>query len=130
MTHKTKVVLGLALLALLGVGVWAGFGSSAANKKKLVGTWTLIGGGYGSGGWTLEFSADGKMKATARRGNKTVGYEGSYRVNGDKLEMTTQDDEEGGDSSLRQRVVTITSLSDRELIVADENGRKRAYSRI
>jgi uncharacterized protein (TIGR03066 family) len=70
------------------------------------------------------------MKAAARRENKTVGYEGSYRVQGDRLEMTSQDDEDNGDSALKQRVVTITSLSDRELIVADEKGRKRAYSRI
>ena len=87
-------------------------------------------GGYARGGATLEFSADGKMKVAARRGNKTVGYEGTYKVKGDRLEMTTPDDEESGSNSLRQQVVKITSLSDRELIVADEKGRKRAYSRI
>ena len=77
-------------------------------------------GGYARGGATLEFSADGKMKVAARRGNKTVGYEGTYKVKGDRLEMTTPDDEESGSNSLRQQVVKITSLSDRELIVADK----------
>ena len=69
------------------------------------------------------------MKVAARRGNNTVGYAGPYKVKGDRLEMTTPDDEESGSNSLRQQVVKITSLSDRELIVADEKGRKRAYSR-
>ncbi len=69
------------------------------------------------------------MKTAARQGNKTVGYEGSYRLKGDRQEMTTQDAEDGGGNSSRQRVMKITTLSDRELIVADEKGRKRAHSR-
>jgi uncharacterized protein (TIGR03066 family) len=134
MKRRSIVVFGLALFALVVLTVCVGFGGSAANKKKLVGTWTLISGGYGTGGHarggaTLEFSADGKMKVAARRGNKTVGYEGTYKVKGDRLEMITPDDEESGSNSLRQQVVKITSLADRELIVADEKGRKRAYSR-
>jgi len=130
MKRRTKVVLGLALFALVVLALWVGFGRRASHKEKLVGAWTLISGGYGRRGETLEFSVDGKMKTAARRENKTVGYEGSYRVKGDRLEMTTPDDEESGSNSLRQQVVKITSLSDRELIVADEKGRKRAYSRI
>jgi uncharacterized protein (TIGR03066 family) len=144
MQRRTKVVLGLTLFALVVLAVWVGFGRSAENKKKLVGTWTLISGGYGTGGYgtggygkggygrgrrTLEFTADGKMKVAARRGNKTIGYEGTYRIKGDQVEMTTPDDEEGGDSALKQQVVRITSLTDRELIVADEKGRKTAYTR-
>jgi hypothetical protein len=69
------------------------------------------------------------MKVAARRGNKTVGFEGPYKVKGDRLEMTTPGDEESGSNSLRRQVVKITSLSDRELIVADEKGRKRPFSR-
>jgi uncharacterized protein (TIGR03066 family) len=140
MTRKKKILLGFIAVAGFAAGlISASIYRSAVDQKRLIGTWTLISGGYGTGGYgtggyarggaTLEFSADGKMKVAARRGNKTVGYEVTYKVKGDRLEMTTADDEESGSSSLRQQVVKITSLSDRELIVADEKGRKRAYSR-
>jgi uncharacterized protein (TIGR03066 family) len=124
MTHKTKVVLALALV---GVAVWAGFGRSA-NKKKVVGTWTLISGGYG-GKEALEFSADGKMKGTASWEGKQLSYDGTYKVNGDKIEMTVPDDEGSESGELKQQVMTISSLSDRELILANEKGRKKAYKR-
>ncbi len=53
MKRRSKVVFGLALFTLIVLTVRVGFGGSAANKKKLVGTWTLISGGYGRGGRIL-----------------------------------------------------------------------------
>ncbi|QJW96456.1 hypothetical protein [Frigoriglobus tundricola] len=97
MTRRTKIVMGVAAVAAVAAGiVWAGFGRSAANTQRLLGTWAYVSGGNGRGG-TLTFTEDGKMKAAARSAGKTSESEGTYLVNGDTVEMLVADDSVWGE---------------------------------
>jgi uncharacterized protein (TIGR03066 family) len=163
MTRRTKFILSFtAVAAVAAVVIWAGFGSSAANKQRLIGTWAFVSGGNGWGGTTLTFAGDGKMKTTVRWERETYNSEGTYTVKGDTIEMFIADDSdwgeeawadwtrktEGGKSGKSStdakskpqsqpkqqrdpilRRVTIRSLSETELVVADERGKKTVYVR-
>jgi hypothetical protein len=166
MTRRTKIVLGFtAVAAVAAVVIWAGFGRSAANKQRLIGTWAFVGGGNGWRGMTLTFTEGGEMKTSSRWAGKTYESEGTYAVKGDTIEMLVADDSDwsdwteatwgdwakkaGGGKSDRPntdtqsrpqsqpkqqkepalRRVTIRSLSETELIVADEGGHKTVYAR-
>jgi uncharacterized protein (TIGR03066 family) len=88
MTRRTKIVLGFTAVAVVVAGgIWAGFDRSVANKKRLIGTWTLVSGGNSWGETALTFAEDGKMRATAQWDRETHGSEGTYTVKGDTIEM-------------------------------------------
>jgi uncharacterized protein (TIGR03066 family) len=162
MTRKAKILLGFAALATVAVAaasLWAGFGRSVANKRRLIGTWAFVSGGNGWRGTTLTFARDGKMKTTSQWAGKTYESEGTYTVKGDTIEMLVADDSDWGgwgdwakrggggksdgsnpDTKSRPqsqpkqqreptlRRVTIRSLTETELVVADGTGQKTVYA--
>lgn len=161
MTRRTKIVLGVAVVAVVAaVVIWLGFFRSAVDQKRLIGTWAFVSGGNGWGGTTLTFTEDGKIKSTVRWDRETYDSEGTYTVKGDTLEMFIADYDDwgeeawdgwngrgGGGKSGRSNTdtksqsqpkqqseptlhrVTIRSLSETELVVVDERGKKTAYAR-
>jgi uncharacterized protein (TIGR03066 family) len=159
MTRRTKIVLGIAAVAMLAAGVfWAGFGRSGTNKKRLLGTWTSV-SGNAWGKTALTFAEDGKVKTTTQWDRKTYDSEGTYTVRGDTIEMfipggdwgdwggnyggwgdwntagggesdkATEDTKPKQPSEAKPRIMTIRSLSKTELVVADERGHKTIYAR-
>jgi uncharacterized protein (TIGR03066 family) len=158
MTRRTKIALGLAAVAFLTAGaIWAGFSRSVGDKKHLVGTWTYVSGTKSWNQTTLTFAADGKMQMTTDWFGKTCDSVGTYAVKGDTIEMQIVDDSDWGEASWGNsgqkgdkpgtdpksksppqpkqprepmRVsITIQSLSEKELVVADERGKKTVYAK-
>jgi uncharacterized protein (TIGR03066 family) len=158
MTRRTKVVLGFGAVAVVAAGViWAGIYRSAVDPKRLIGTWAFVNGANIWGETKLTFAEDGKMQMTSQWVGKTYDSEGTYTMKGDTIEMLIVDDSDWGNwtkkgdggksdksntdakskpqSQPKQqgrqmtRRLTVRSLSETELVVADERGKKTVYAR-
>jgi uncharacterized protein (TIGR03066 family) len=115
----------LKLLAAVAVVGLAGTGLRAEDKpdyaKMVVGKWTVAKADEGTvgAGATVEFTADGKVKATHKKGDEDFTAEGTYKVDGDKLHMTMK----VGDME-RKMEITITKISKTEMHTKNEEGKK------
>jgi uncharacterized protein (TIGR03066 family) len=108
-------------LVLLGCMALAIAGCGGSNKDKIIGTWTgkIVDGPKKNGEMTIEFSKDGKCKSTVKEGDQELPpKEGTYIVDGDKL--TTIHMQENHEV---KQTVTIQTLTDKDLVVKDEQGR-------
>jgi|GEM_PF-763257 len=117
---------------LLGVGmVLALCITSAADEKKdekidgakLIGKWEPVMPKKGEL-VSLEFTKDGKMIATADINGKSAKAEGTYKLTGDKLmfEVTYM-----GETA--KETVTITKLTDDELVGKNQEGKVESFKR-
>jgi uncharacterized protein (TIGR03066 family) len=156
-TLKTIVIASLGASLAIGVVGWC-YSKHQTNQKhlqQLVATWELISGG--PRGTSLEFYDDGRLRLTTRSRNKTETRDGTYRLNGNQLEMTalvpkwstldwkdfdknapelsetghpTQEPTPAEPTETFEQVVTtVTSLTNKELIVQEPWGGKKAYAR-
>jgi uncharacterized protein (TIGR03066 family) len=107
-----------AVVCLLGPAVRAD--DKADNAKLIVGKWTVEKADEGTvdKGATVEFTADGKCKATHKSGDQDVTVEGTYKVDGDKLTMTMK----VGDME-RKIDITILKLTKTELHTKNAEGK-------
>jgi uncharacterized protein (TIGR03066 family) len=139
--------------------IWAGIYRSAVGPKRLVGTWTFVNGANIWGETRLRFGEDGKMQMTSQWVGKSYDSEGTYTVKGNTIEMLMVDESDWGEAAwgnrttkggggksntdakskpqsqpkkqqrTMQRRMTIKSLSETELVVADERGKRTVYAR-
>ena len=65
----------------------------------------------------FDFTKDGKVMITASLGEEQVTFQGTYRVDGNKVISTV---EFGGKDQVI--ALTVTKLTDGELVVKDEKG--------
>jgi uncharacterized protein (TIGR03066 family) len=117
-----RIVLGCALAVLM-----AGAGLAADEKfdaKKLVGKWEPK-EKKENGSFVIEFMKDGKLTFTGTGGGKEFKGDGTYKLDGNKLEMTTK----FGDME-RKMTRTISKLTDTELVSKDEKGKEDTLVRI
>jgi uncharacterized protein (TIGR03066 family) len=91
----------------------------ADNAKLVIGKWevTKCDGDGPPVGSTIEMTKDGKIKITAKDGDKEEIHEGTYKVDGDKIMVTLKVDNEE-----MKHTVMIKKLSDTELVV-DHDGK-------
>jgi uncharacterized protein (TIGR03066 family) len=117
---------------LVATGMFAAVGSQNADDKKnsertrekLIGVWELSGDGKASA--TTEFTKDGKMKRTLRRGNdKPVVEEINYDVDGNNLHVIYTD-KDGKES---KETITIAKLTDKELVLEKSKGQVLKFTR-
>jgi uncharacterized protein (TIGR03066 family) len=119
----------MGVLLVLG---FAGFAAAGAQKdkdkfdpKKLLGKWEPA---DGKESIILEFTDKGKMSITFEGGGKTEKVEGTYKLDGDKLEMVMV--LEGKDKKEeRKETVTITKLTDDEWSGKDAKGKEESFKR-
>jgi uncharacterized protein (TIGR03066 family) len=98
-----------------------GAGNAKIDPSKLVGKWRAKEGAKGG----FDFTKDGKVTITASLGGEQVTFEGTYRVDGNKVISTV---EFGGK---RQDIaLTATKLTDTELVVKDEKGAETTLVRV
>ena len=117
-----RIVLGCALaFVMAGVGLAA---DEKIDAKKLVGKWEPKEKKEG-GSFVIEFMKDGKLTFTANGGGKEFKGDGTYKLDGNKLEMTTK----FGDME-RKMTRTISKLTDTELVSKDEKGKEDTLIRI
>jgi uncharacterized protein (TIGR03066 family) len=111
----------LKWLAVGAVVCLAGGGARAAdNAKMLVGKWELtkVDEGGLPKGTVIEFTKDGKVKLVMKKDDKDATMEGTYKVDGDKFDVTMK----VGDDEHKQ-TITILKLTDTELHVKNEQGK-------
>jgi uncharacterized protein (TIGR03066 family) len=104
-----------AVVCLAGGGAWA-----ADNEKMIVGKWELtkVDEGGLPKGTVIEFTKDGKVKLVMKKDDKDATMEGTYKVDGDKFDVTMK----VGDDEHKQ-TITILKLTDTELHVKNEQGK-------
>ena len=66
-------------------------------------------------GSVIEFAKDGKVKVTAKRGDKESTVEGTYTVAGDKLTVTLKHDDKED-----KHAITIKKLTEAECVTENE----------
>jgi uncharacterized protein (TIGR03066 family) len=114
----------LRLVAVLAVVGLVAAGARAEDKpdyaKQIVGKWEVTKADDGTlpKGAIVEFTRDGKFKALAKDGDKDVTFEGTYKVTGDKFEVTIKIGEES-----HSNTITITKLTDDEMHTKDKDGK-------
>jgi uncharacterized protein (TIGR03066 family) len=91
------------------------------DAKKLVGKWRAKEGAPGG----FDFKGGGKVTMIATLADQPVKFEGTYKVDGNKLVVTV---EFGGKD--QATAFTVTKLTDTELVMRDEKGKEVKLSRI
>jgi uncharacterized protein (TIGR03066 family) len=116
-----RVLLGCALTLVLCCGVSA---EDKIDAKKLVGKWEPKEKKEG-GSAVIEFTKDGKVTITLAAKGKEVKFDGTYKVDGNKVTTTMK----FGDKE-RTDTQTITKLTDTELVSKDEKGKEETLLRV
>ncbi|HXG08769.1 MAG TPA: DUF5640 domain-containing protein [Gemmataceae bacterium] len=110
---------GLALAGCIVLGLTtAALGQDKVSQEKLIGTWQI------KEGIVVEFTKDGKMKLTAKVEDRTVSFDGTYVLNGNKLTTTVK---QGGKE--QKEVSTIKKVTDEVLVVEDMSGKTQELRR-
>jgi uncharacterized protein (TIGR03066 family) len=114
-----------APMTVLCLAAAAGRADEKDYPKLLVGKWEVTKADEGTvpKGAVIEFTAEGKVKYTGKKGDMIEMREGTYKLAGDKLTVTVKEEEKEKSES-----VTITRLTDTEMAV-DDNGKKAELSR-
>ena len=96
------------------------------NTKLLIGAWEVTKADEGAlpVGSVIEFAKDGKVKVTAKRGDKESTVEGTYTVAGDKLTVTLKHDDKED-----KHAITIKKLTETEYVTENEKGKTATFKR-
>lgn len=118
-----RAMLGCTLAVML-VCVGVSAKDEKIDAKKLVGKWEPK-EKKGGGSAVIEFTKDGKVMITITSKGKEVKFDGTYKVEGDKVKTTMKfGDKEQTDTQ------TISKLTDTELVSKDEKGKEETLVRI
>jgi uncharacterized protein (TIGR03066 family) len=106
------------VVGLLGAGARAE--EKADYAKMVVGKWEVTKADEGTVpvGTVIEFTKDGKLKGTVKKGDEDAAIEGKYKVEGDAFLLTMN---QGGEE--RTRKITITKISDKEMATKNQEGK-------
>ena len=114
----------LKLFAVVAVVGLVGVATRAEEKpdyaKLIVGKWEVAKADEGtvSKGAVIEFTKDGKIKATGKKDDKEMTVEGTYKVEKDTFTLTMKVGEKE-----HTQTITITKISDKELSTKDKDGK-------
>ena len=95
------------------------------DAKKLVGKWEPKDDKPSGLAVVLEFGKDGRATLTAGEGGKEERAEGAYRLDGNRLTVAMA---VGGKE--QTQTLTISRLTDAELVGANEKGKERTFVRV
>jgi uncharacterized protein (TIGR03066 family) len=115
-----------AIVSLVVIG-FAGFACAADEKidaKKLIGKWTPAKEEKGLK-MVLDIQEKGKFEMTVTFGEKSEKVPGTYALEGNKLtvEMSFM-------GKTKKETMTITKLTDAELVTKDEKGNEEAMKKV
>jgi uncharacterized protein (TIGR03066 family) len=124
-----KVLIAIALLLLTAGGTWAFTEFVVWNRLpgNLVGRWEVVQGPPEYKDAVFEFHRSGKMIAYVNDKGNVGEIHADIRVEGDKIYSTSRHPRSGQE---HVTVQTIRSLTDQDLIVADEAGRVTKMARM
>ncbi|MCS7022856.1 MAG: TIGR03066 family protein [Gemmataceae bacterium] len=116
---RRMAALSMLVLAITGISALA---QEKLDPKKLLGKWEPVDSKLTS--LTLEFQDKGKWILTVEIMGKTEKAEGTYKLEGNKLEVTMvlagQEQKE---------VLTVKKLTDSEFVTTDSKGKDEAFRR-
>lgn len=118
------------LVVSIVILAFAGFTGAADEKvekidaKKLIGKWEPAKAEKG-GSMVLEIQEKGKLVLSVSFGDKTEKLEGSYKLDGNKLEVELAF---GGKSD--KEILTVLKLTDTELVTKDSKGKEDTLKRV
>jgi uncharacterized protein (TIGR03066 family) len=122
-----RAILGCGLAVALAVAAGAPAQETKGEKidaKKLIGKWQPA-EKKDKEAVTIEFAKDGKLYLTADFGGKAEKLEGTYKLDGNKLTVGVK----LGDKE-QTETVTVTRLTDDELMTEDSKGKKETLKKI
>ncbi len=119
-----RIILGLALLAAMGLVSVATADDAKIDGKKLVGKWAPK-DNKKEAGLIIEFAKDGKMILSIDLAGQSEKIEGTYKLEGNKLSVGLKF---GGKEKLE--TMTITKLTDDELETIDSKMSKELLLRV
>ena len=91
--------------------------SKVDYAKLIVGKWEVTKSDEASVpiGTLIEFTKDGKLKATIKKDGEEENVEGTYKVVKNTFEVTL-----GGDGG-KMQTITITKINDKEMVIKDKD---------
>ena len=119
-----RALFGVVAILALCVCADTAAGQTKIDAKKLVGKWQPIDGPK-SVDVTIEFDNKGKMIFQLETGGKTEKLEGSYKLDGDKLEMAVTIA-----GKEQKETFTLTRLTDEEMAGKTKDGKEEKYKRV
>ncbi len=102
----------VAVLTVAAGGVAGARDEKTIDAKLLVGKWTPK---DKDKDFVVEFTKDGKVSVAAKAGDKDLKFEGTYKLDGNKLRLKMKIGDDEKDQSR-----TITKLTRTELVSRDE----------
>jgi uncharacterized protein (TIGR03066 family) len=112
MKAVSAVVLGLAVVVFAGAAK-----AEDDNAKKLIGVWVVDkSSGDLPPGSSVEFTKDGKLAAVVKADGKEIKFEGTYKLEKDKITVKLKVENE-----TIEETVTIKKLTDEELEIEDKD---------
>ncbi|HWG47047.1 MAG TPA: lipocalin family protein [Gemmataceae bacterium] len=124
MLRLSALLLGcFALVALTSVAAAAD--EKAGNKEKIVGEWivTKTAGGLPPKAM-VHFAKDGKLKISAKLGDKELTIQGTYSVKADKLTIVMKEGEKE-----HKETMTIKTLTGKKLVTVDAKGKEDEFEK-
>ena len=117
-----KVIASVAFLVLVGSACAE---DTKIDAKKLIGKWEVKEPLVNSPVFVLEFADAGKLIVYAGVGEKKEKVEGTYKLDGNKLEVTLA---KGGKE--KKDTLTVTKLTDDEMVTKDSKGKEETLKRV
>jgi uncharacterized protein (TIGR03066 family) len=115
-------------IGCVAVLVLAGFAGAADDKidaKKLIGKWEPAKADKDAPAFVLEFADKGKFSVSFTVDGKPMKVEGTYKVDGNKVEVTmTFNGKEVKETH------TVTKLTDDEMVSKDSKGKEETLKRV
>ena len=122
-------ILRMAFAALVMTGFAASVQAEDKSdlKKQLVGKWEAVKADEGTlpKGTVVEFTADGKMKVIAKKGDKDETIEGTFTVEAHAFTYKLSFDKK----EISQKI-TVKKISDTELDTANPEGKAVTFKKV
>ena len=123
----------LVICFVVGLVACGASAREPSNKEKILGNWEIEKGETVPPGTTFEFTKDGKLKMRFDVNGKKQALDADYTVDGEKLTIALLDSNgkplKGRDGKEAKETVTITKLTDAELVVKDQKGKIDAFKK-
>ena len=115
-----RLIIGAILvLTLAGASATAVAGDDKVDGKKLIGKWEPKDAKI-----VIEFTDKGKLTMSIDEGGKTEKIEGTYKLDGNKLDVVISF---GGKE--QKETLTIKKLTDDELVTTDSKGKEETLKK-
>src|SRR5262245_31750669 len=123
MNALAKVTLALAVVVAAGVA--RGEDKKEIDKNKVIGTWKVTKSEGAPPDAVIEFTKDGKLIVTFEINGEKKTLEGTYKLNGDKLETAIKI----GDMKMTD-TDTIKAISDDKMSLVDKDGKATELEKV